>query len=275
MGFAGLVFDARSRELDLTQLTQSGRREFLRVLSSNDLQLAGLAVDLGAKGLAAGADVDRCIAHLDRVMEAAAGLQAPLLCVDLGPLPEPPRSPKPRPKITPEQAGLIIIPGASEAPVSRDPCPEIPPADPSWVGQVEAALVEIGARADRYSVTLAFSSTLSSFAALHTALVRARCPWFGVDLDPVGILRDEMERDGVFSLLGPLLRHIRGRDASVGADRRTKPAVVGHGSTDWSEFLAVLDEAGYAGWLTVDPIDLPDRPAAASAALKHLRPPPR
>src|SRR5687767_7005380 len=89
-GFAGLQFDSRTSNLDLTDLSTSGRREFRRLLSSQDQQLIGLRSDLGPKGLGPGADVDRALARLDAVMEAAAGLLAPLVCVELGPLPEPP-----------------------------------------------------------------------------------------------------------------------------------------------------------------------------------------
>ena len=46
----------------------------------------------------------------DKTMEAAAGLQAPLVCTDLGPLPAPPAGRKPVKKVTPEMAGLILLP---------------------------------------------------------------------------------------------------------------------------------------------------------------------
>jgi sugar phosphate isomerase/epimerase len=132
-------------------------------------------------------------------------------------------------------------------------------------------LGEAGARADRYGVMLAFRSDLSSFAAIHAALQRVRCPWFGIDLDPVAMLRDDWHPDEIFSRLGPLIRHVRGKDATKGSHRRTKPAPIGRGDTDWLQFLASLDAADYSGWITVDPVDLPDRAAAATSGLAHLR----
>jgi sugar phosphate isomerase/epimerase len=47
--------------------------------------------------------------------------------------------------------------------------------------------------------------------------------------------------------------------------------VVGRGDTVWPELFARLDDAGYGGWLTVDPTEHPDRSAAAAAALAVLR----
>jgi len=46
---------------------------------------------------------------------------------------------------------------------------------------------------------------------------------------------------------------------------------VGRGNTDWNELASNLDGAGYHGWLTVDPTELADRPAAATAALAVLK----
>src|SRR4051812_7832519 len=88
-GFQGLQFDARSGSLDVAELSGTGRREFRHMLSSRDQQLIGFRLDLGSKGFGPGADVDRELSRLTRVMEAAAGLGSPLVCVDVGPLPEP------------------------------------------------------------------------------------------------------------------------------------------------------------------------------------------
>ena len=213
--------------------------------------------------------MDRWVDQVDRVMETAAGLQAPLLCLDLGPLPAPAAVARERPAVRPDEAGLIFLPTPTAAP---EPAPAPPPPpDPAFVSQVDAALSEVGRRADRYGVTVALRSDRAGFAALARALAAAACPWFGVDLDPTALLRDEWPAEEVFSRFGDLIRHVRGRDALSGADRRTQPAPVGRGSTDWPAFLAHLDAAGYGGWLTIDPIELTDRRGAAGAGVEYLR----
>ncbi|HEV8292118.1 MAG TPA: TIM barrel protein [Tepidisphaeraceae bacterium] len=273
-GFSGIVFDAYSPRLNLAELSGSGKRDFRHLLSAQDQQLAALSVDIGAKGISLGADIDRVIARLDTAMETAIGLGTKLITVDLGPLPAPPpQQPKPQKKINPDEAGLIILPPPSMGAVegAAPPEPISGPTDPDATGAIDAALYEIGQRADRYGVTNAFRSDLASFAALERAIKSASCPWFGVDLDPVAILRDAWPIDDIFSCLGGLIRHVRGRDAVRGADRRTRPAPIGRGSVNWGEFLAKLDEAGYQGWLTIDSLELQDRAAAAQAALEHLR----
>jgi sugar phosphate isomerase/epimerase len=271
-GFAGLLVDAYSSAVNLPELTASGRREFRHVLASQGQQLVGLRFDFGPRGLRPGADIDRAVARLDHVMESAAGLGAPLVCAELGPLPQPPVEARPpTPKVTPERAGLILLPEGLSGPAPTPNAPAAPPGDLTFASQVDAALADLGRRADRYGVTVAFRTDLAGFAALERALRAAACPSFGVDLDPVAVLRDEWGVDEILSRLGNLVRHVRGRDAVAGTGGRARPAVVGAGSTDWGELLADLDAAGYGGWLTLDPVELTDRVAAAEAGLRHVR----
>jgi sugar phosphate isomerase/epimerase len=271
MGFAGMVFDAYSPRLNLAELSTSGKRDFRHLLSAQHQQFAALAVDIGPKGILLGADVDRVIARVDTTMETAVGLGTKLVLVDLGPLPAPPQQPKPKKKVEADEAGLIILPPLSMGAIEAAPAePVSGPADPDAFGQIDAAMEEVGERADRYGVTIAFRSDLASFAALERAIKSTSCPWFGVDLDPVAMLRDAWPADEIFSRVGGLIRHVRGRDAVVGADRRTKPAPIGRGSVNWGEFLANLDAVGYQGWFTIDSLELENRAAAAQAGLEHL-----
>jgi sugar phosphate isomerase/epimerase len=271
LGLAGLMFGAYSPQISLPELSQSGRREFRKVLSSHDQQLIALQANLEGKGFAPSTDIERMIARVDRAMEAAAGMGTPLVCVDLGPLPEPARKATPRPKVDIRQAGAIIIPTAAEiAAAQLQPVEEIPP-DTAFEASVDAAMAELGRRADRYSATVAFHSDLSSFAALERAIRKAACPWFGVTLDPVAILRDRWGTDEVFDHLGGDIRLVRARDAAAGHDRRTKAAALGQGDVDWSQLLALLHEADYNGWLVIDPLELPDRLSAARTAIAELK----
>ncbi|HVT90858.1 MAG TPA: sugar phosphate isomerase/epimerase [Tepidisphaeraceae bacterium] len=266
-GFGGVLLDIRSATLNIPELSITGRRELQHIISSQQQTLIGLQMDLGPKGLSQGSDIDRQITMIDRAMEATAGVAARVLCVELGPLPTWPAAARPRPAISPRDAGVIIIPSMSSAPPEAAP---IKPPDPSFVSQVNEVLSEIGRRADRYSVMLAFSSSLAGFASLEKTIRDARCPWFGIDLDPVSILRDEWNEDEVFSAIGGLICHVCARDAIV-VDKRTKPAVIGQGNVDWPRFLSRLDEAGYNGFVTIDPNELPDRSRVAVAGLKYLQ----
>jgi sugar phosphate isomerase/epimerase len=267
-GFSGLVFDARSPSVDVTSLSGTGRREFRHLLDTQAQQLVGLRHDVGAQGFGPGGDVDRELSLLRQIMEAAKGLGTTLVCVDVGPLPEPATREAPKPKVTAAMAGLVLLPESTGEPAR--PSPATAP-DPSFVSHVDAALVELGRLADRFGTVLAFRSDLSSLSALDRVLRAANCPWFGIDLDPAAMAGDEWDLHEVFSRLGAHVRHVRARDALRGTDRRTKPAPIGQGDTDWRRVLSNLRDADYRGWITIDSIDLPDRARAAAHAATYLR----
>ena len=76
------MFDAYGSHLSLPDLSQTGRRDFLHLLRSHDRQIVGLRLDLGHDGLSPKSAVDRKLSQLDRAMDAARGLNAPLVCVE-------------------------------------------------------------------------------------------------------------------------------------------------------------------------------------------------
>jgi sugar phosphate isomerase/epimerase len=269
MGFGGLQLPLTWGGVDLSKLGGTGQRDVRQLLSAHEQQLVAISVDLGNKGVGPGADVDRLLARLTDALQAARGLLAGVVCVDLGPLPQPKADDKPVPKVSAELAGLILLPSPSA--VAPPPPSVRETTDPTFFSQVDAALIEFGRLADRLSVPVALRSDLSTLAALERALRAADCPWFGVDLDPVALLRDDWDLDEAFGRLGTSVRHLRARDAIGGQGGRTKPAAVGRGDTVWPDLLARLDDAGYHGPVTVDPTELPDRAAAAAAALGVLR----
>jgi sugar phosphate isomerase/epimerase len=222
-GFSGVQLDPRMGELDLLSLSQSGRRELISILRANELELIGLRLDLGAKGLAAGSDIDAGLDRIEKVLIAAAGLQCRLVCVDLGPPP------------------------------------------------VDMALEELARRADRNGVAMAFRSELIGFKDLEFAAKTGDCPWFLVDLDPVAMLKDEWSEDEIFSRVGSKIGHVRGRDGILGSEKRTKATVIGKGSVEWREVMGRLDAAGYRGWITIDPVELQQRQAAAVMGAEMMR----
>jgi hypothetical protein len=260
----------------LPELSATGRRDFRRELAATDCKLVGLRADLGRQGLMRGGDIERLLGRCLRLFETARDLGAVtgggvMVCLDLGPLPPAPRrAASPVPQVTSEMAGMILLPDPPSQPQLPSPAPEPDPGADARAGDAMAALVEIGGLADRTTVSLALSASLASFDALLHALEQARCPWFGIDFDPSAIVAGGQEVGEALARAGQNLRHVRGRDAVRGEQGRSKPVVIGHGDAKWSELLTLLDEGAYGGWITIDPIELPDRRAAAVAGLKQL-----
>lgn len=272
LDIGGLLFRATSSAIDLTGMSVSGLREFRHVGASQRRSLIGLRCEASNKGLAFDAAVDRDIRRIARAMETAAGLQSPMICLDLGPLPNPPPGEvAATPAVSSAMAGLILLPDPTPVSSTPPPLAQRIPADDAAEAQLDGVLAELGRSADRFGVTVAMRSDLSTMQALERAIIRSGCPWFGVELDPVNVIRDDTDMDKTFSRLGSLVRHVRARDANLGAGNRTAATPLGQGRVNWPEFLAKLDDAGYAGWITIDPVDLPDRMQAVNAALSVLR----
>ena len=80
-GFTGLEFDCLS-PLDLTSLSDTGRREFKHMLRRQEQTLTSVRHRLNTENLLAG-DVDQTMGRLDRILETAAGLGAMLVCLEI------------------------------------------------------------------------------------------------------------------------------------------------------------------------------------------------
>ena len=275
LGFAGLQFEAFGT-FKLTELSQTGLRDFRHMLANHNQAFVGSRIDFGNTGLMPGADVDRILHQLEKVFLANKGLGSSLVCVEVGPLPEPIAKPAIKPKVTAQQAGAILLPDPSWSPDFKQEVAA--PIDPVLQNKFDAsssyvssALSAIGELADRYHITLALRAELASFAAIEYALNSVRCPWLGIDLDPVAILRDHWPVDDIFARFSSKILHVRTRDALVGDNHRTKPTMIGNGHTNWPSLFHLLEDAGYQSYLTIDPIDLPNRPTAAVTGLAAIR----
>jgi sugar phosphate isomerase/epimerase len=230
-GFNGLQFDAVTASLDLTTLSITGRREFRHMLAQQDQVLCGLSASAGS--FLPGGDLDKLLWRLDRILETAAGLAAPMLCLDLGTLPR--------------------------------------PDDANFTAQTNAAMIELGRIADRYGIVIAMRSDLSGLESVRRVIDEASCPWFGIDLDPVAVLQDGWTMETAMTKFARLLRHVRGRDGLVGADHRTRSTPIGKGNVDWLRLFIALDAAQFGGWITLDTLALTDREASALAGLNYLK----
>ncbi|HRK29956.1 MAG TPA: TIM barrel protein [Tepidisphaeraceae bacterium] len=275
IGFDGMVVPSRSASLDLTELGETGTRDFRHILASYDQILVAIDSSLGKAGFSLTADVDRALARMGKVLQAAAGLGCTTVCLDLGPLPPAPVSEQPKPAITPELAGLIIIPrpepGASASDVNVSKRSNSEPRDAAFESHINSAMTELGQIADRFSIAIAARSSLASFASLAFLLDGVQCPWFGVDLDTIHMLADEWPADAVFSTVGAQIRHVRARDAAKGAGGRVLSCDISAGSVDWPEVFTNLDAAGYKGWVTADCAELPNSAVSSAHALRVLR----
>lgn len=92
-----------------------------------------------------------------------------------------------------------------------------------------------------------------------------------LDCDPAALIMGGQDPgDGIRALHDRIL-HVRIRDAIRDMDGNGQEVAVGRGEVDWEEFLSLLDEAAYRGWMTVDRTQGDAKPLDAGRAIQFLR----
>jgi L-ribulose-5-phosphate 3-epimerase len=210
LGVGGVQVDAAG-DLSPNSLSQTGRREFLHLLRSYNLELTAIGCPL-RHGLDTPENQEGRIDHVRKVMS---------LSFDLGP--------------------RIAIVQAGRVPEEDDKAP------PSLLTE---SLTVLGHHGDRTGTVLALETGLESGAALRKYLDSFDTAGLGVNLDPANLLmRDFDPYESTRALQGKVV-HCHAKDArKAGTSRAAQEVALGAGDIDWMRFLSVLEEIEYRGWL--------------------------
>ncbi len=232
-GVGGVQVDAAG-DLSPNALSQTGRREFLHLLRSHNMELTALGCPL-RHGLDVLENQEGRIDHVRKVMS---------LSFDLGP------------RITIVQAG--------RAPAEDDTSPR--------ATLLTESLTVLGYHGDRTGTMLALETGLESGAGLRKYLDRFDSGGLGVNLDPANLMmRDFDPYDSARALQGKVV-HCHAKDArKAGTSRAAQEVPLGAGDIDWLQFLGVLEEIEYRGWLVAEREAGGGGPQEMAAAVGFLR----
>ncbi len=232
LGVSGVQVDAAG-DLSPNALSQTGRREFLHLLRSYNLELTALGCPL-RRGLDVAENQEGRIDHIRKVLT---------LSFDLGP--------------------RIVVVQAGQVPEDV--------ASPSGVLMSEA-LLTIGHHGDRVGAVLALETGLESGETLRQFLARFDTGGLGVNLDPANLLVHGFDvYEGVRALRGRIV-HSHAKDArSASASRAAQEVPLEHGDIDWLQYLSVLEEVEYRSWLTIERETGENRLADVAAGVGFLR----
>jgi sugar phosphate isomerase/epimerase len=113
---------------------------------------------------------------------------------------------------------------------------------------------------------------LESGTALRAYRDRFDTGSLGVNLNPANLLLHGFDvYESTRALQGKIV-HATARDArAASASRAAQEVPLGHGDIDWMEFLGLLEEVEYRGWLTIDRETGANRLADVTAAVAFLR----
>jgi sugar phosphate isomerase/epimerase len=213
LGVGGVQVDAVG-DLAPSHLSQTGRRQVRNLLRAHNLELTALGCPL-RRGLETPENQE---ARIDRVKQVLS------LSFDLGP------------RIAIVQAGQV--PEDAQA-------PSVP-----WLTE---ALSVLGQHGDRVGATLALETGLEPGEVLAQFLSRFDTGGLGVNLDPANLLMNGFDPLASTRRLRAWIVHVHAKDARLAsASRAGQEVPLGHGDIDWIQFLGLVEEIEYRGWLTIE-----------------------
>ena len=231
IGATGIQFDVRN-ELRPADLSDSGRRQLRHDLEIEGLTISSLSFPT-RRSLYDPDQLEARIAGLKQTLEFAYQLRVPIVVARVGAIPQE--------KDSPEFKSLIEV------------------------------LNEVARHANRVGATLAITPTRDSSADLKDLIDRVKDGLVGVNFDPAVFAMCGRDAVAAFRELHKHVLHITARDGVRDIDGSGQEVALGRGDVDWPELLALLTEADYRGWLTVDRSHSDDITRDAERALAYLQ----
>jgi sugar phosphate isomerase/epimerase len=232
LGAEGVEIDARN-ELPPSELSQTGLRQFLKMLDDLRLRVAAVAFPT-RRGYGDPNDLDRRVAATQAAQRFATSLRADVVVNRVGRLPDD------------EQ-------------------------DPSFRQLVEA-LTAIGVYGERIGVRFAAQTGSEGPQQLARLIATLPEHTVGVDLHPAALIAAGHSPREAVETLGPHVVHVHACDAvrDLGAGRAV-PVELGRGTAELPELLGQLTEFDYRGWVTIEARDSADPVAQVENAVAYLR----
>ncbi len=195
-------------EVEPGNLSRTGRRHLMHYVRGLGLRLAALGGDLGGTRFDDGSALERRLDKTRQIIELAAELKVPIVTTHLG--------------------------RVDAWSVQR--------------GYVAQAVRELADMADRTGTHIAFETGGADPVLLSKLLREMNAPGLGAAYDPAGLLIDGFEPMAGMEPLAGCILNARIRDAVAGTGARPgREVAVGSGQIDFTEYLAMLDQAGYRG----------------------------
>lgn len=229
-GAAGIQLDLR-HELQPGELTETGRRQFRKLLEEHGLGLAPATFAL-RRALIESTGLEERVAAVGSAIRFAAELRAAVLIIRPGPIPA----------VDTEARTLFV--------------------------EIVNDLSRIG---NHVGVTLALTTGRESADVLSQALQEVTAGPVGANLDVAACVMAGHDPATHVTVLQRGIQHVRIRDGLQEADGGGVEVAVGRGETNWEAFFAALAEVGYRGWLTPDRTAGDDPARDAAQAIQFVK----
>lgn len=218
-------------ELPAADFSETGRRQLLHYLGELGLRVAATTFPL-RRPLTDPERLEARLIAIRKAMEFSFQLQARVLTLRLGRLPQ---------QDTREYASLVEV------------------------------LNDLAAHANRIGTTLAITlgrDAPTDFAKLTAAITQGPQ---GIHFDPAVLIMGRHSVADTFQELHQLVLHIQARDALRDLDGGGREVAVGRGDVAWDELLALLEQANYRQWLTIERTAGEDPIGDSARAIRYIR----
>lgn len=231
MGAQGVQFDLRN-EVRPGELSETGRKQLLHYLEEMNLRVASTMFPT-RRSFYDLEELDTRLAATRQAMELTFQLKASVLAIRVGRVPT---------EVETEEYQIL-----------------------------RQVLNDLARHGNRVGVTLAITPTRDDPARLLQLLTEITQGPVGINFDPATFVMAGQNPSKALEKLQAQLVHVLVRDGIQDMDGSGLEVPVGRGEVEWEEFLALLDEAEYKQWLTVDRTQGNDRPGDIERAMQYLR----
>ena len=147
------------------------------------------------------------------------------------------------------------------------------PDDPesAHYGVLRGVMDDLARYSNQVGTTLAITPEADSPEQLRGLLDNVTSGPLLIDFDPAVFVLAERPAAQALRDLHAAIGHVRARDAVRHVGGSGSEVALGRGEVDWDEILAVLDEAEFRGWITVDRTIGEDPAGDAARAVQYLR----
>ncbi len=231
MGAQGVQFDLRN-EVRPGELSDSGRKQLLHSLEEMNLMVASTMFPT-RRTFYDLEELDVRLAATRQAMEFTFGLKTNVMTLRVGRIPD--------------------------------------DAESEEYQTLRQVLNDLARHGNRVGVTLAITPTRDEPAKLLQLLNEITQGPVGINFDPGNCVMGGQNPTSALAQLQAHLTHVLVRDGIRDMDGSGLEVPVGRGEVEWEEVLALLDEAEYKQWLTVDRTQGNDRKGDIERAIQYLR----
>lgn len=245
LGGRGVMIDAR-HEITARDFSESAQRELLRYLKELDLKISALCFPT-RHDLADQRSLDERVNALLNAMKLASQLKVRTLLIEMGTVPEPIlESDSEQEESTPTDSSVEDL--LSPANLFQF---QIKPEQPYDQYQVLLEVMQDLARVgNKLGVTVTITPT-GPLPRLQEFLAKIKSGPVGINFDPSLCILEKQDPQEVVRCFHDRLMHVVARDRVQERNGQSQEVPIGQGEVSWEEVLALLTEADYRGWLTV------------------------